>query len=71
MLLTEFDMQKFIKTEKDDSYEDGLKKGLRKGELNVLISLVKDNIIPASEACKRSGLSEDEFAKLMKQSENQ
>ena len=40
-------------------------KGMRKGQIDTLVSLVNDGLLAISEAAKRAGLSEADFRVLM------
>ena len=46
--------------------QQGIKQGIQQGSQNILIELVKDNIISISEAAKRANMNVDEFSKLLK-----
>ena len=43
--------------------QKGIQKGHLQGQIDTLVSLVKDGILTASDAAKRFGISEDEFRK--------
>ena len=40
-----------------------LNQGILQGQIDTLVSLVKDGILTASDAAKRLGISEEEFRK--------
>ena len=44
----------------------GEQRGIRKGQLNELVSLVKDGLLSQSVAAKRAKLSVTEFEKLLR-----
>ena len=46
--------------------EQGIKQGKEEGMIETIVSLVKDNIITISQAAKQIGMSETEFATLIK-----
>ncbi len=48
-----------------DGLREGRADGIRAGSLEILVSLVKDGIIDETEAVKRSGLTREEFKKLL------
>ena len=57
--------QNKVKIEKK-GIQQGIKQGIQQGSQNILIELVKDNIISISEAAKRANMNVDEFSKLLK-----
>ena len=48
--------------------EEGKKEGIEEGKLESLISLVKDGDLPLDKVIKKSGLSEEEIKKRLKES---
>ena len=46
--------------------KSGIRKGMRKGQIETLVSLVNDGLLAVSEAAKRAHLSEKEFQSLLK-----
>ena len=54
---------------RQEGMQEGRQKGMLEGMLNVLSGLVKDGILTASEAAKRANLSQTEFLKRTKTSE--
>ena len=46
--------------------QQGIKQGKEEGMIETIVSLVKDNIITISQAAKQIGMSETEFATLIK-----
>ena len=51
------------KTILNQSRKEGFHDGLLQGELNTLVSLVKDGILTPSDAAKRLGMTEEDFQK--------
>lgn len=45
--------------------EQGMEKGIEKGKLEMLFSLVRDQVLSSADAAKRVGMSEAEFVSLM------
>jgi flagellar biosynthesis/type III secretory pathway protein FliH len=45
--------------------KEGRKAGLKEGQLGTLIDLVRDNLIPISEAAKRAEMTEANFTVLL------
>lgn len=49
----------------DTVEERGIQKGIEKGKLEMLFSLVRDHVLSSADAAKRVGMSEAEFVSLM------
>ena len=60
------EMMELLDEIRNDSREEGIEKGIEKGKLIVLVNLVKDKLLSVAEAAKRVGMSEDQFAALVK-----
>ncbi|ACV23451.1 PD-(D/E)XK nuclease family transposase [Slackia heliotrinireducens] len=55
---------------REDGYKAGVQQGLEQGMQNALVSLVRDGIIPNSEAAKRLNMSLDEFNAILANDES-
>lgn len=49
----------------DEIEEDGVAKGIAKGKVETLVSLVLDGIITKEEAAKRAEMTEKEFDEVL------
>ena len=47
-----------------EGMQKGIEKGIEKGKISILIDMVKDKLLTATEAAKRIGMSKKEFSKL-------
>ena len=55
------DMCKAIEDMRAEAKNEGMKQGMKQGMIDTLASLVRDGVIPLSDAAARAGLTPDEF----------
>ena len=58
--------QRGIEKGRQDGIEEGMILGEKNGELRMLLSLVKEGLLPLDKAIEKSGLTEEEFKKRIK-----
>ena len=64
MCITEYNEERTLDQKLEEGIEIGEKKGLIKGTLKTLAELVKDGILPLTEAAKRADMSISEFEEM-------
>ena len=55
------DVCKAIEDTRTEAKSEGMKQGMKQGMIDTLASLVRDGVIPLSDAAARTGLTPDEF----------
>ena len=65
MLLTEYNEEEAMELFRQDGIAEGMEKGLEKGRVETLVSLVTDRLLSVKEAAARSNMSVEAFQKLI------
>ncbi len=60
------EMRKFMDELREEGREEGRQEGRQEGKTGILIEMVKDKVLSMAEAARRIGMSEEQFAALVK-----
>ncbi len=70
MCITEYDEERTFAEQREEGFAEGRAEGIQVGEengkLKMLFDLVKDGIIPLSDAVRRANMTEAEFEEKTK-----
>lgn len=68
MLFTEYNYAEDIAVQREEARKQGLTQGIAQGILKNLIKLVKKNLLTLEIASQEANMSQEEFSKLLAQS---
>ena len=66
MCITEYDEERTFAEQREEGFAEGRAEGHTEGMLKTLFDLVKDGIIPLSDAARRANMTEAEFEERTK-----
>ena len=65
MCLFEYDQEKHLQQERDDSKEEGRKEGISIGKIGMHVQLVREGDLKPARAAEKAKMTAEEFMKIM------